>query len=337
MTALTGSRHRGHRLRNAPALLAIAAGPLLPIAAPSAEPFLTRNQNPLLALYGLPSPLPARLPEAGRWRSAGVVNWSNSASIETSGSSTFTMDAEVFEFRLHLERAMSPGLALRTELPWRRVSAGSLDSFIENWHDWFGLPDGSRSQLRRDDLRIEYAVAGATQLLVDERSSGLGDIPLAAGYQLHASGKHALATWLTVKLPVGDAGELTGSGAVDVALSLAYQARPADRWELFGQLNGVWLGEGDLLPELQGDAAWSALAGVTWNPWRRLDLTAQLEASSRVFDVDVEPLSGDALVLTFGGSYRTAGGWRFDLGISEDVEVDASPDVSFSFAVRRAF
>ena len=36
------------------------AGLIVPAA--HAEPFLTRNQNPLLALYGLPAPLPARLP-----------------------------------------------------------------------------------------------------------------------------------------------------------------------------------------------------------------------------------------------------------------------------------
>ena len=315
----------------------MAAGPLLCVDEAKADPFLTRNQNPLLALYGLPSPLPARLPEAGRWRSAGVVNWSNSASIDASGTSSFTMDAEAIEVRMHVERALNPLVAMRAELPWRRVSGGSLDSFIENWHDWFGLPDGSRSRLPREDLRIEHSVGGDTQLRVDESTSGPADIPLAAGYQLHVSEAHALATWLTVKVPVGDADELTGSGAVDVALSLAYRARPAEGWELFGQVNGVWLGEGDLLPELQESAAWTALAGATWNPWGSLDLTAQIEATSQIFDVDVAPLSGDALVLTFGGSYRTPGGWRFDLGISEDVEVDASPDVSFSFALRHGF
>ena len=325
------------RAARSSALLVVAAGPLLCVDEADAEPFLTRNQNPLLALYGLPSPLPARMPAAGRWRSAGVVNWSNSASIDASGPSSFTMDAEAIELRVHVERAMGPAVALRAELPWRRVSGGSLDRFIENWHDWFGLPDGSRSRLPRDDLRIEYLVGGVTQPTFDQSTSGPADIPLAAGYQLHASEAHALATWLTVKVPVGDADELTGSGAVDVALSLAYQARPAQRWALFGQVNGVWLGEGDLLPGPQESAAWSAIAGATWSPWGSLDLTAQIEATSQIFDVDVAPLSGDALVLTFGGSYRTPGGWRFDLGISEDVEVDASPDVSFNFALRRGF
>jgi len=96
---------------------------LLPTAA-RAEPFLARNQNPLLALYGLPSPLPARLPDAGHGRIAAVLNWSNDANLDASGSSAYTMDAEVIEARLHVEHSFWPKIALRAELPWRRISGG---------------------------------------------------------------------------------------------------------------------------------------------------------------------------------------------------------------------
>jgi hypothetical protein len=146
-----------------------------------------------------------------------------------------------------------------------------------------------------------------------------------------------VATWLTVKAPVGDADDLSGSGAVDVALSLAAEAALAERWQVFGQMDIAWLGEGDVLTELQEDFAWSALAGVTWNAWRGLDLTVQFNANSSIFDVPDLDLAGDAVLVTFGGSYRTAGGWQFDFGVSEDIEVDASPDVAFNFALRHDF
>jgi hypothetical protein len=76
---------------------------------------------------------------------------------------------------------------------------------------------------------------------------------------------------------------------------------------------------------------------VSWNAWRTLDLTVQFQANSQVFDLPVEGLSGDAVILSYGGSYRTAGGWRFDVGMSEDIQVDASPDATFYFAVQRGF
>jgi hypothetical protein len=308
---------------------------LAPIA--EAGPFLTRNQNPLLALYGLPSPLPARLAEAGSGRIAGLVNWSNSAKLENASDPTFTLDAEVLEVRFDVEYAISPQFALRAELPWRQVSGGTLDGFIDDWHHIFGLPTGSRKRLPQDQFLIDYSVGGVSLLHLDQDSSGIGDIPVSAGYQLFASDKGSMAAWLTVKAPVGDADNLTGSGATDVALSLSAQTLLSDSWEIFGQVNGVWLGKGDLLPQLQKDVVWSAMAGLTWNAWRGLDLTVQLEGNSTVFDGGSTQLSGDAVVLTFGGSYRSSGGWQFDLGISEDVQGGASPDIAFNFGLRREF
>ena len=69
----------------------------------------------------------------------------------------------------------------------------------------------------------------------------------------------------------------------------------------------------------------------------RPDLTVQIEGNSRVFDAVGTNLSGDAVLLTFGGSYRTQRGWQFDLGVSEDIERDASPDIAFNFGLRRGF
>ena len=302
-----------------------------------AEPFLTRNQNPLLALHGLPSPLPARLPPAGGGRVAGVINWGNTEKEDFSADGNYTLDAETLELRLHFDHGLSERFALHAELPWRKVSEGSLDGFIDDWHGVFGLPGGSRRRLPEDQLLIEFEQDGATLLSIDESTSGIGDIPLALGYQIYATDSSAVSTWLTVKAPTGSADDLTGSGAVDVAATLAVQSQVHERWQLFGQASVAWLGEGDLLPELQESFAWTLMGGVTWNAWRALDLTAQLEANSRLYDGIESELDGDAIVLTFGGSWRTEGGWRYDVGVSEDLQAGASPDIVFVFAVARDY
>ena len=324
------SRH--HRLLMVlPAMIGLVA----PVA--HGDALLTGNHNPLVVPYGLPGPLPSRLPAAGTGRVAATLNWANAAAVETSGPYAFTLDGETRELRWRLEHAVGSRFAVLVELPWRQLSGGSLDGFVESWHDLFGLPGGSRGRLPRDQLLIEFRQDETVLLRVDQSSSGIADIPVALGYQISATDRHALAGWLTVKLPVGDADRLTGSGTADVALSLSGQTRLADRWQLFGQLDAVWLGRGELLPQFQESFAWSALAGLSWNAWRTLDLTAQVHANSSVFDVPATHLAGDAIVLSFGGSYRTAGGWRIDLGISEDIQGKASPDATFNVAVRRAF
>lgn len=309
---------------------------LLP-AVTSAQPLLTRNQNPLTLPYGLPTPLPARLPSAGSGRFTLDVNWSNSAMLESSGDYDFTLDAESQEVRLGLEYALASKWAAVIEVPWRNLSGGSLDGFIDNWHDLFGLPQGPRKNMPDDRLLIDYQQDGQTLLHVDDSGSGIADIPIGIGYQAYSSDERALGAWLTVKLPVGDSDYLLGSGATDVALSVAGETRLAEKWLLFGQVDAVWLGDGDILPQYQDSFAWSGLAGVSWNAWRTLELTVQFQANSQIFDLPVEGLSGDAVILGYGGSYRTMGGWRFDFGMSEDIQVDASPDATFYFAVQRGF
>ena len=315
---------------------ACTVGALLP-AVTSAQPLLTRNQNPLTLPYGLPTPLPARLPSAGSGRLTLDVNWANSANLESSGDYDFTMDAESLEARLRLEHAVGSQWAAMIEVPWRNLSGGSLDGFIDNWHDLFGLPQGPRKNMPDDRLLIDYQRHGEALLHVDDSGSGIADIPIGIGYQAYASDERALGAWLTVKLPVGDSDYLLGSGATDVALSVAGETRLAENWLLFGQVDAVWLGDGDILPQYQDSFAWSGLAGVSWNAWRTLDLTVQFQANSQVFDLPVDGLSGDAVILGYGGSYRTKGGWRFDFGMSEDIQVDASPDATFYFAVQRGF
>jgi len=302
-----------------------------------AEPFLTRNQNPLLALHGLPSPLLARLPSAGGGRVAGVINWSNTEKQDFSTDGSYTLDAEVLELRLHFTHALGKRYAVHAELPWRQVSEGSLDGFIDDWHGVFGLPGGSRRRLPEDQLLIEFEQGGTTLISIDESTSGIGDIPIALGYQLYATDGAALAAWLTVKAPTGSADDLTGSGAVDVAATLAGQSQLHDRWQLFGQASVAWLGEGELLPEQQESFAWTLMGGLTWNAWRALDVTAQVEANSKLYDGIESELDGDAVVLTLGGSWRTAGGWRYDVGVSEDLQAGASPDIVFNFAVARTY
>ena len=136
-------------------------------SAARAEPFLTRNQNPLLALYGLPAPLPSRVPAAGGGRFAAAMNWSNAAATESSDDNAYTVDGEVTELRLHLDHATSDRFALHAELPWRHLSAGSLDGVIDEWHELLGLPDGSRNRLPEKELLIEYRAGTATLLYVD--------------------------------------------------------------------------------------------------------------------------------------------------------------------------
>jgi hypothetical protein len=313
------------------AISGVASAPVL------GDPLLTRNQHVLTKLFGIPAPLPARLPpHPGDGVATLTMNWSSFATVDGGGPSSMTLDGEVVDVRARAVHALAPRWAWHAELAWSELSGGSLDSLVDNWHDTFGLGGGARNRLPQDHLLVEYVAEVVSRLRVDEDGSGVTDIPLSIGYQVAESKQLAVTTWLGVKLPTGETERLGGSGAVDVALTVSATRRVSDAWQVFGQVSTAWLGEGDILPDDQHDFAGSIHAGTTWQVTPAFDLTAQIEANTAVFDTGTD-LDGDAVVLTLGGRLKTSGGWHFDVGFSEDVLVDASPDFVVIAGVGRSF
>lgn len=314
-------------------VVADAAAETMSLAWDDRVPFVVRDQNPLLAGFGLPSTLPSRISHGF---SGGVdLYWGSTALMQEQGDEALLVDAETVEARVTLQGTIKDVIGWQLQIPYRYTGSGSLDGFIDNWHDVFGLSDGARSALPSDQIGIAYTRAGTRLLDITSSASGLGDIHAAFGYAIHSSSPSALIAWLDIKLPTGDADNLNGSGATDVSLVLSGRHRLGDRWSIFGQAAGTWLGDGDLLPDQQRSAAWSGMAGVSVQTWRGLSLKAQVDAHTAAYDSDLDFFS-DAVVLTVGGDYRFASGWRLDLGVSEDIAVEHSPDVVFLLTLKRA-
>jgi hypothetical protein len=317
-----------------PTYVGACATLLLATSIASAEPFPTRDQNPLLAGFGLPTPMPARIGHEGDWSVAADLNWASTALIQARGAETLVFDAETREMRVTLRHALSDRFALHLQVPYRYTGGGSLDSVIDTFHDVSGTPSGDRPVLPSDQINIQYTRLGVTQLNIASSSSGLADIQAGIGWMLAKTSTSALTTWLDIKLPTGDADKLTGSGATDVSLIIAGERQLTGRWSTFGQVAGTWLGEGDLLTSQQRSLLWSGLAGIEWQAWRDLSLKVQLDAHTAAFDSNLGLLS-EPLILTAGGGYHLLSGWQLDFGLSEDITPGKSPDVVFIFGVRR--
>jgi hypothetical protein len=295
--------------------------------------FVVRDQNPVLAGFGLPAAMPTFTPR----EFTGRVDfyWGSTALVQERGNEALLVDAETREARVTLQGSFMDGaFGWQLQLPYRYTGGGTLDGFIDGWHDTFGLPDGARSALPRDQIGIAYTRAGERRLDIDSSASGFADIQVAIGYELPTS--TPLMAWLTVKLPSGDADKLTGSGGTDVSLLLAGQHPISDRWSAFGQAAVTYLGDGDLLIDQQRSLAWSGMAGVRFAAWHGLSLKGQIDAHTAAYDSDLDFL-GDAVVLTIGGDYQFQSGWRLDLGVSEDIAIEHSPDVVFVLGIKQGW
>ncbi len=314
----------------------LGAGCLLLALEAEAAPFPTRDQNPLVAAFGLPLPLPAALAGAGETRIDTVFNWSNTANSQAAGNEAILFDLESREVRIAFERRVSRRMALRLQVPYRRLNAGVLDSFIDGWHDAVALPEGARVFLPRDEFRLTWFRDGRTLVDLREPVSGLGDVSLEAGYQWLDSNAAAISFWVTAEAPTGSRAKLLGNGEWDFGLHLAGRHAFGSRGAVHWQAGATRPGAGGPLASLQKDWAASASGSIEYGVWRGLFLKAQVDAHTAVFESEAD-LLGSAVILTLGGDYRFASGWLLDIGITEDVEVAASPDVNFCFALRKSF
>ena len=311
------------------ALLTLVSG------AVSAGPFPTRDQNPLLLGFGLPMPLPASIRQAPAWSFSLDLNWSNTALVQAEGDEELIVDAETRETRLTIGRALTDRFGLQVQIPYRNVGAGSLDSFIDDWHDAFGLPEGARPQLPEDEMHVGYERAGAVMFDTSSPYDGLGDISLDLGYELHSSPAASLSVWLSLELPTGSDSAFTTNDALDASVVLASERRFDERWSLFGQGAVSMLGEGDLLADQQHDLVWSGLAGIGWRPFAPVEFKVQIDARTAVFDDSALDFLNEAVVLTVGGAIHWRSGWRLDLGVSEDILVESAADVVFVIGVSK--
>lgn len=278
-------------------------------------------------------PMSASAPE-DTWSFAANFNWSNSELVQSGASEALIVDAETKELELSLTRKLSDRWSLSLHLPYRDIDGGSLDDFIDNWHDVFGLPEGARPELGENRLWVRYARDGTTLLNTNEPQDGFGDASLTLAYALLARPSSAISAGISIKAPTGENHWYHSSGATDVSIVLAAEHAFSERWSIRGQGAVSWLGEGDLLPQYQRDIVWSGHTALAWRATRRLELLAQLDAHTRVFDSDLDFFE-EALVLSLGGAIHLSQGWSIRLGVSEDIAVEQSPDVVFVLSIGR--
>ena len=221
------------------------------------------------------------------------------------------------------------GLALGFEAPWLRHSGGSLDRFIDNFHRTFNLPEGGRDRAPRDRLDFLLRVDGETEASLMSSTSGLGDLRLWAGGQLVNQRRARLAWRAQLKLPTGEADELLGSGATDLAawLELGLDGLPLGL-DLTGGFGAVWLGEGDIAGADQERSTVLAHLGLQRRFGRWL-VTAQADAHGPLFDLSVDQLGDEAVLGSLGISRTLGERHRFTLLIVEDLVSQSTSDVAF--------
>ena len=302
-------------------------------------PFTTSNISPFVQLHGLPSARSAKLVpnKALVWQVQTDI--ANNFTENTDGVESILIDGETYRVNLSLRYGFGDRWEVGIDAPYIRHEPGQLDSFIEGFHDLFGLSQANRDDRPRNQLDYSYT-SGVNTMRLNKSVSGIGEVRLNLGYKLR---EYENRTWSVrggVKLPTGDPDKFTGSDGTDVYVGLYFSEGAFlgnESLSFHGSVGALAMGNGELVGSDVEDLAVYGSSTLAWKLSPNFSLKAQFDFHSALYDSGVKELGSFAGQLILGGSVKLGRKVQLDLSVSEDVIVDTAPDVVFSIGLRSLF
>ena len=299
------------------------------------EPLYVKNISPIAGLFGIPSQRNAASLEQGTFSVAGQLGLANHYVADSNAGEALNLDGETFRAGLELRYGLFENWDIQLDVPWIDHSEGQLDSLIENWHDFWGMPDGGRPDVDRDQLDYRYVAQGANFDLRDD-ASGAGDITLAVNYSFYSDESSAASLALGYKFGSADEEDFLGSGGDDIFLALRFSGEHLADLPLtwHGHLGYTHAGKANFLGARQERDLWFAGLALDWQVADKLSLLAQVDAHAAPLDSELTALGDEAILLTLGARWRFSPQWSIDLNFVEDVRVETAPDITFQATIR---
>ncbi len=314
------------------------AGPAL---SSEARPLYSFNQSPLIQIYGLPSIGLGQVLPQGESDFALHLQIANNFAGDKNSTESVNLDGESHRLTLAWSQGLAGGMDWGFELPYLTQSGGFLDSFIDNWHRTFNLPQGGRTDVSRNQIDYRYTRDGVNLIDLNHPVSGWGDARLLAGKQIQPGavfGIHSMALRASLKLPTGNSNELRGSGSTDLALWVsAVITDLPDAWNPYGGGGVLLMTNGDVLPQQQRHLVGFGTAGLS-RKFGAVALNVQLDAHSPFYnDSHLRPLGTYAVQSLAGLIWELAPRRYLEFSASEDLVANTSPDVTFNFSLTMPF
>ena len=321
---------------------ALLAGASLLPAVSAGEPFLIQNDHPIGRLYGLPTGDDAVPVALSGFDGRAALDVGNNSFERYRGADELVLDGETWVARFAGRYGWKNGWCVALGVPVVFHQGGGTDSFIEEYHDALGLPDGNRKRRAADRLEYRYRRDGETLFCQTDSTTGLGDVRLSVSAPLarDKAGARALDAVAGVEVPTGDPDRLLGSGSWDFSLGLAAcDFASLSKWnlEFHGAAGLLALTAGDVLEDFQEPFAGYGNLSVGWRLASWLVPRMQVDVHSPFFaDTGMASLDDWAVQLTCGATVRLPAGFALDVAVAEDVAVNTAPDVVFHVGLKRS-
>ncbi len=327
---LTGAAQM-YRTRNLAVLVAVLGA----LPAVASEPLYVKNLSPVAGLFGLPSQRDAYTTASGAVTAALHGSIASQYVNDSNSTEFLNLDGETQRVALELRYGLAETWDVQLEVPWLKQSGGDLDGAIDDWHDFWGMSDGGRSQVPRDVLDYRYDSPEGGFSLQDD-SSGLGDVSLALNHVVYHDDSSAVSLALGYKFSTGDEDDFLGSGANDVYIAVRFSGAQLSELPLswHGQAGYLRAGDSDLLGDPQERDLWFAGLAMDWRFAQHWSMIAQIDSHAAPMHSDLTGVGDDAVLGTLGARWYFAPQWSVDLSVVEDIRVETAPDVTFQASLR---
>ena len=313
--------------------LAGCAGP--PIAGEPAAvrgPLAARAQHPLaLTLLG---PRPRRAAPVGEGQlQVGVVSaYSSIYEEDQEAGEKAVFDGEFLQSSLTLRYGLGERTDLELEVGGTYATSGFLDPFINDFHSFFGFPDGGRDKAPTNDYLMRIQRDGDVLYDLEADQAGLLDIPLwiTHAVQLEDEGQPGILLRAGVELPVGSESRGRGNGELDYGVGVLFE-KSLERFTFTGGLDFIWTGQPTAFEQadVELDDVFQLSAGTEYRLDRSSSLLVQLLwYSPMLSDFGLEEINREIFDLGLGYARDLGDSLRLQLAFHEDLVAATGNDFS---------
>ena len=206
---------------------------------------------------------------------------------------------------LFFRYGLTDRLEVAMEIPAYYRYEGFMDGMISQVERLTTGLSPARAALKNTPFVYNLSLNGQTTFSGGDGDLALGDITLYGKYQLlkDQGWTPAFSLRAAVKVPSGDSGRFFGSGHTDLGIGVAVEKRLADKWLLYGNLNGIF--PTGSVATLSTQPSMSAIGAVEYLFTSNFSLTAQFDYYTSSFrNTGTNILDGAVAEVAMGFSYR---------------------------------
>lgn len=259
-----------------------------------------------------------------------VSAYANIFEVAEQGGDEVAFDGEIWRTSVSVRRALGTGADVEVELPVVYATSGFLDQIIEDFHSFFGFPDGGREDHEDFDYDMSAQKNGTEAYHLEGNEIGFGDVPvvLTVAVQTESETRPALAVRGGIELPTGSESDGFGNGKVDYGLGFLAE-RSFGRWTTTGAIDWVDAQSSDSFEaagvETEDDLDLQLGVEYRWNDDLSL-LLGSVYTSPPTRDIDLEEINGAMLSLDVGVAWDVGARSRVLFVFSEDLITQSAAD-----------